>query len=495
MTDSASNTVKLVRNLFSNCKADYSGAIDIRGGQVDRVEIFNNIFTHCDTILDVGNRAGTILLGVNQAVSSIHVLNNVILDSQRGYMPRVGVYVRGAAPAYIANNIFCGAGGYSVYGESVSHVTAEYNCNSGDSYRNVTVGPGTITDNPMFVNPDTGDFRLLTNSACVDAGNPAALYNDLNGGRNDMGVFGGAWSAVTNGGIVSFLTNTIYVSAGNTNGVEDGTVVHPYRTIGRGVTNAAAGTTVRVAAGAYNEQMTLCGKYGITLVGAGASTIVTNSGYKFRLESSSEITIRGFKVIGGNSGILVNSSDVALVSNVIENVSQGAYGYGGAVNGSGSSLRLSGNTIQNCYGGQMGGAGYFVNCSLDIRDNRFQSNTAWNSAGGIYIWADKPGNSLKMYGNYFSGCLADFSGAIDIRGNRMDLIEIFNNILVGCGADYSWAGAIRLEVNETLSTVQIVNNVIHNFTTGWNAPRVGIYVKGAAPAYVANNIFQRSRWL
>ena len=485
-SDRAGNSAKLHRNLFSDCQADYSGAMDIRGSQIDQIEIFNNSLTRCGAILDFFNRTGAIRLDIGNATSTAQIVNNVIHDPIVGLnAQRVDVYVRGAAPAYVANNIFSGCGGYSVYGDIGSHVTAEYNCNSESSYNNVTVGSGTITNNPRFVNPDTWDFRLMTGSACIDAGNPDASYNDLDGTRNDMGVFGGFWSGVTNGGIVPITTNTIYVNACNTNGIEDGTAAHPYRTIGRGVTNAAAGSIIQVAAGVYAEQVNLRGKYDITLIGAGASIIVTNSGcYNFRVDFSSEITIRGFNVIGGSSGIIVNSSDVALFGNVIENVSQGDYGYGGAVIGSGSSLRMSGNRIQNCYGGQMGGAGYFVNCSLEISDNDFLNDTAWNSAGGIYVRSDRVGNSVKMYRNLFDNCQADYSGAIDIRGSQIDRIEIFNNILTRCGADYSWAGAIRLGVSSAASTAQVVNNVIHGAIGG-----VGVYVNGFAPVYVANNIF------
>ena len=90
---------------------------------------------------------------------------------------------------------FSGADGYSVYGESGNHVTVEYNCNNGNGYSGVTTGPGTITSNPMFVNPNAGDFHLQTGSACINAGNPAALYNDPDGTRNDMGAFGGNFTA------------------------------------------------------------------------------------------------------------------------------------------------------------------------------------------------------------------------------------------------------------------------------------------------------------
>jgi hypothetical protein len=61
------------------------------------------------------------------------------------------------------------------------------------------VGIGNITVNPLFVDPDNGDYRLRPDSPCIDAGDPnyiaAPGETDLDGkariigGRIDMGAF------------------------------------------------------------------------------------------------------------------------------------------------------------------------------------------------------------------------------------------------------------------------------------------------------------------
>ncbi len=56
-----------------------------------------------------------------------------------------------------------------------------------------THGVGNIDINPLFADPEFGDFHLLQNSPCLDAGNPSVNYNDVNGTRNDMGVYGGEY--------------------------------------------------------------------------------------------------------------------------------------------------------------------------------------------------------------------------------------------------------------------------------------------------------------
>jgi YD repeat-containing protein len=50
---------------------------------------------------------------------------------------------------------------------------------------------GNIDSHPAFVNPSVLDYRLQSASPCINAGNPAAAYNDKDGTRNDMGAYGG----------------------------------------------------------------------------------------------------------------------------------------------------------------------------------------------------------------------------------------------------------------------------------------------------------------
>ena len=44
---------------------------------------------------------------------------------------------------------------------------------------------------PKFVNQDEGDFRLQDDSPCKNAGASEAWYNDRDGSRNDIGLYGG----------------------------------------------------------------------------------------------------------------------------------------------------------------------------------------------------------------------------------------------------------------------------------------------------------------
>lgn len=50
---------------------------------------------------------------------------------------------------------------------------------------------GNISTDPLFTDPENGDFSLRLDSPCLDAGNPGATYHDPDGSRNDMGANGG----------------------------------------------------------------------------------------------------------------------------------------------------------------------------------------------------------------------------------------------------------------------------------------------------------------
>jgi len=50
------------------------------------------------------------------------------------------------------------------------------------------LGEGVISADPLFVDPEHGDYRLRPESPCIDAGDPASPF-DPDGSRADMGAF------------------------------------------------------------------------------------------------------------------------------------------------------------------------------------------------------------------------------------------------------------------------------------------------------------------
>ena len=50
---------------------------------------------------------------------------------------------------------------------------------------------GNISADPLFADPENGDFHLQPSSPCINSGNPELIYNDHDGSRNDIGAYGG----------------------------------------------------------------------------------------------------------------------------------------------------------------------------------------------------------------------------------------------------------------------------------------------------------------
>ncbi len=71
-----------------------------------------------------------------------------------------------------------------------------YHSNASDLGFYAALGPSDSTQDPEYSDPATNDYALSTGSPAIDAGNPATVYNDPDGTRNDKGAYGGplAWS-------------------------------------------------------------------------------------------------------------------------------------------------------------------------------------------------------------------------------------------------------------------------------------------------------------
>ncbi len=293
---------------------------------------------------------------------------------------------------------------------------------------------------------------------------------------------------------VSILVTSrvVYVDDSNTSGIENGSAQYPYNTIAEGIAAGGNGSIIQVASGIYSDAVSMTSCYNVKILGDNEQSIITNSAlHMFVLSSCGNIQIQGFTFQGAQNGIAMSScSNIAIVRNTFTNINAGSYSYGGALYGGSSSIRIEDNIIRNCYGGQMGGGGYFYGCSLTIWSNDFLSCTAWNSGGGLYISVNSTGLTTRIKGNYFANNTADYSGAIDLQGSYLHQTMVDHNIIVGSGADYQWAGSVKVNFSWTggTSDVRFLNNVIKDPYPYPYCPVIGLYVANG-PVYVANNVF------
>jgi hypothetical protein len=93
----------------------------------------------------------------------------------------------------VINNIIANSTGSGIKCSGASVPTPTY-CNVWNSstvdYDGCTPGVGCISLDPLFVNPGSSDYHLGLHSPGIDAGDPDPSYDDPDGSRGDMGIYG-----------------------------------------------------------------------------------------------------------------------------------------------------------------------------------------------------------------------------------------------------------------------------------------------------------------
>ena len=110
----------------------------------------------------------------------------------------MGIYVKSTKSTTIMGNIIwdCYSKSNANNGSSVS-APFDNVLMKNNSFRTIGYKGGVIATehqqnvDPKFVNQDEGDFRLQADSPCKNAGASEAWYNDRDGSRNDIGLYGG----------------------------------------------------------------------------------------------------------------------------------------------------------------------------------------------------------------------------------------------------------------------------------------------------------------
>ncbi len=104
----------------------------------------------------------------------------------------IGIDDGGGYGPIVMNNIVVGNSHYGIYAVGLQpQLTYNDVWGNDTNYRNCSPGIGSDSSDPAFVDTAARDFHLQPGSPCINAGNPAAQYNDPDGTRNDMGAYGG----------------------------------------------------------------------------------------------------------------------------------------------------------------------------------------------------------------------------------------------------------------------------------------------------------------
>lgn len=189
---SGDNNVITGNTIYDN-QADWAGGIYCKSKSI---LIKNNVID--DNYADFRNGGGILIYAKKTAV----IENNTIVNNTAiswGYGGGIYAVTEEHSNLVIINNIITSninypAGGIFLSKDESASVQIEYNNvfdNSSADYYECEAGKGSISQDPLFNDKAKRDYRLKASSPCIDAGNPAAQYNDTDGTRNDIGAYGG----------------------------------------------------------------------------------------------------------------------------------------------------------------------------------------------------------------------------------------------------------------------------------------------------------------
>lgn len=186
------NTLKWVRVAGSGKMWMIRNVVDV--GFVNAVEIIKASAT--STLFAHNNIIRRIYVGSNwqenygirvQSGAKLEAQNNVFFGMADSDSNSSSIFLDGSAGTFVTSNLFFHTGSFYVYGP-LSMNTATYN-HSTASYGGGIVPQNTLVADPLVV--DMTNFVLGASSPARDAGNPDPRYNDIDGTRNDMGIYGG----------------------------------------------------------------------------------------------------------------------------------------------------------------------------------------------------------------------------------------------------------------------------------------------------------------
>ncbi|MFH1462936.1 MAG: MopE-related protein [Pseudomonadota bacterium] len=465
-------------------------------------EIYNNLFVNNDVIGSSSYAAA--LYGSTTA--SHWVYNNTTYGNTAHTGGMYAWYLSGSNITFenniVASNTSFGTG----VGKSGTG-TMEYNDSYGHSNNFVCSGCTTSSTNlqqdPRLNNPSSLDFTLNTGfSPCINAGNPLAGYNDLDGTRNDMGAFGGPEGTWDPGFYAYYLdadgdgwgddaesvrgatTPSGYVAEGGdcddgdaavhpgatevVDGIDnecDGVIDDictcdvcddggsPFATVQAAINATTTGGTVTICGGTWDENLTISGKT-LTIAGTDADTTVIDGGSGVALTvTSADLTLSGVTLTGYVSSssygaaLTCSSSDLDLSDVIFTGSTYTSNGY--TIRLSACDAVFEDLLVENNQGQTVL---YTTGGSLDLSHSEFTDNTG----RVMTLYDDVEMNNNIVWGN--DG--ASGSSMVYLYPSSGYAQWIHNNVFAS-NVGASGSSYVQLQG----ATVEFQNNIVSSNTT------------------------------
>jgi predicted outer membrane repeat protein len=400
-----------------------------------------------------------------------------------------GLFCDGSGAAAALNCIFWGDSGPELTDTSNGNLLVGYSCVQGG-----WAGTGNISDDPLFVDPLGGNYRLRSGSPCINTGNnavvPSWAATDLDGAPriSDGTVDMGAYEFIKPRDLWVDDDAPCDPGPGDpalSDPLEDGSPEHPFDAIQEAIDAARDGDTVIVLDGLYtgigNRDIDFEGK-AITvrsqngpadcIVDCQGSPQALHRGFWFHSGEGRDSVVCGFTITNGfaqrgGGAIGCAGSSPTITRNIItrNKALPDSYGGGGIFCIDGSSPAITHNVITwNELGYDSCGGGGILCCdggSPTITDNTISNNRVPNTGygGGIWCaWVTAPvivGNTVaENTGGTGAGISCDHAASAlialnTVRGNYGEGLgggiccmgrepaTISNNLIAG---NTGWAG-------------------------------------------------------
>ncbi|MGA1869824.1 MAG: right-handed parallel beta-helix repeat-containing protein [bacterium] len=314
--------------------------------------------------------------------SSSPTISNCTISGNSSEWNGGGIFCSSSSSPYIVNTIFWGNNGPEIYHFDYSNPKLSY-CDIQGGYP----GLGNIDADPLFVDPENGNYYLQSSSPCIDAGHPRIYNSDTS--RSDIGICTGETEFDPSSMIIMVAID----------GNKD------FTSIQDAIDYAIPGDTVTVLAGIYKENLVIGGKNIFLIAQDGsASTIINGSGI------CSVVVLTNIEFSASLDGF------------TIEN--------GSAEWGGGIYCEYSSPAISNCSilgnSAKFGGGGMFCYVSSPAISNCTISGNSAEGGGGIYYYSSSPAISNCS----ISGNLAEWGGGIycDVSSPAISNCTILGNL-------------------------------------------------------------------